>query len=120
MLEMARWSEHQFNSIPEPVTRVDAFKLAALEAATSAYQLAGVPLFVIALVCIALLAWRSLGARRVDSAVAVSVCLLVGVLVRLAALALVDATSSPAINVLYGAPASALYVAFVSLGLCAG
>jgi hypothetical protein len=120
MLDIARWSDHRFQAIPAPVTRVDAVKLAALEVATSAYQLVGVPLFVIAFGCVVVLAWRSLGARRVDSAVAVSVGLLVGVLVRLVALALVDATSSPAINVLYGAPASALYVAFVSLGLCAG
>jgi hypothetical protein len=124
--ETARWGEEGATWVKEsfrltPPEGSDAWhrqaRLLALEVLGTIYRVAALPLLGAVLVVLAVRAWRMGRRRRADPLVFVSTALLVGIAVRLVVLALVDATSFPAVNILYAAPAMGLYVALLATTL---
>jgi hypothetical protein len=111
------WVVEQFEVVPELPSGAQSARWAALDAVGRIYRVALPPLLAVAVALCVWAAWGDLRARSLRPLTAVVAALAAGVLARLLVLALVDATSFPAIRVFYAAPAYPLAIGFVALSL---
>ena len=115
------WTSARVERLPvDPPDPARQARLKALESITLPYARL-VP--ALSLLAAAVLAWRLLRSawtRTVPIRSLLALALLTAVVMRLLVLALIEATSFPAVNVLYMSPAYGLLVAFVALVLLTG
>jgi hypothetical protein len=113
------WTAQRFDVLPAPSSRSEAARIGMLRAVTQVYAIAMPLLLVLGSALFLRQAWRDARARAVRPLTFICLSMLAGVLVRLLVLALVDATSCPAISAGYAAPAYALAIGFVAFALAA-
>ncbi len=97
--------------------RLDARRIAILEGIAGLYRALSAPLAWAAAIAFLVALGRSVRARRIPDLAVVAAALMLGAVVRVALLALIDATSFPAVNLLYLSPAHPLLLGFVAIAL---